>query len=211
MGWSRRLGHPPGPDYVAAGASSLESRHHSATNRLELEKGALICRFGVGDVHQPVDAEIGYPFALLPLGFVGTPSTAVPERDAVCLKRAEGGAGPGVLTHVGAWLAEAGIAHNADAVWGHNRPQPQRGPRKLLATGGFKFCPADVPLADLTMDSVGQVLPARTLKDYMMVFDMRLVEQRIEPLNGTSLAALVTRKKRMIPCLRVLRVSAASA
>ena len=143
-----------------------------------------------------------FPFFLSPATHKGNASALLVEKDCLFAKRTGDAC---VVASVGEFVQEVGLAASDSALWGMGRPQPQRGPRKLQG-GIMHFVPTEVPLADLTAENVGQLLPCASLKNFVMLFELKHNGSQIEPVNGTNAAVLVTRKKLAIPCLRVLRV-----
>ena len=183
----------------------------SAKQRLELPKGSLLCRMGVGELHAP-DAvpEDAKPnalvYAAMPLTGKLEPGVPVLEKDAVLLVR-EALSDEATLMSVEEALKKHDLATNG-VVWGHSRTQPQKGPRKLTSTKPH-FVPATVPLSDLTLESVGQCCRAATLvtSDWAITFEARFNENKLEPVNGTNVAAIVARKKVVVQCLKLIRVA----
>ncbi len=73
----------------------------------------------------------------------------------------------------------------------------------------MKFVPYEVPLADLTLETVGQLLPEKAfLKNFLVLFELGVEQNKICPRNAANIAVLVCRKKLQLPCLRLLRVTA---
>ena len=179
--------------------------NHSQSSRLELPKLSFVMRLGPGTFLSR--AETGaeakaFPFALLSATHKGSYNVALPEKDCLCLKRT-GDACSVVDVH--SYIQEVGLAASDSAVWAHARPQPQRGPRKLQG-GSFNFIPAAVPLADMTADTCGQLIPTVPLKNYSVLYEMQHVGSQLSPANGSNVAVVATRKKLAIPCLRLARV-----
>ena len=114
------------------------------------------------------------------------------------------------VTSIADILAESGLGQGDTAVWGHSRPQQQRGPRRLAASG-VNFCPTEVTLADMTLDHVGQLAPKTFMKNMLICFEVARDGNKIAPKNGTNLACIICRKKIVLNCGRLMRVTAPAA
>ena len=114
------------------------------------------------------------------------------------------------MTSIADILAEAGLAQGDAAVWGHSRPQQQRGSRRLTASG-VNFCPTEVALADMSLETVGQLAPKTFMKNMLICFEVAQEGNKIAPKNGTNLACIICRKKIVLNCGRLMRVTAPAA
>ena len=103
------------------------------------------------------------------------------------------------VTSVADILAEAGLQQGDAAVWGHGRPQQQRGPRRLAASA-VHFCPTEVALADMSLENVGQLAPKTFMKNVLICFEVVQGGNKIAPKNGSNLAGIVCRKKIQLNC-----------
>lgn len=184
----------------------------SSKNWLELPRGSLLCRMGTGELRAPdatVFAVASQPtsvvFAAMPLTSKLEPGASVLEKDAVVLYR-DAAAAEATVMCVEDVLKQQDILMNG-VVWGHTRTQPQKGPRRLTATKAC-FVPVQVPLCDLTLDSVGQACRVATLcSEWTVAFEVRVKDNMLEPVNHSNLAAIVARKKVVVQCLKLTRVA----
>ena len=73
------------------------------------------------------------------------------------------------------------------------------------------FNPTEVPIHDMTVENVGQLLPQTTfMKHFIILYEVEKSGNKIAPKNNTNLAALVPRKKTTVNCSRLLRITAAA-
>ena len=79
------------------------------------------------------------------------------------------------------------------------------------AASAVHFCPTEVALADMTLENVGQLAPTTFMKNVIICYEVAQEGNKIAPKNGGNLAGIVCRKKLILNCGRLMRITAPAA
>ena len=189
-----------------AGPKVLFAENPSPKDRVTMQKGDILVRKGRGNFEQVsgenVNAEnIHCRFMLHTYKKDSASNAAIPEKDAMILLKTASGVKLMNLTD--AFKETSG---DAGTVWGFRRDQARRGNRTITPYTVVEFKPEPAGTADWSTENVGQILPSH-LDDWMTVFEMGAnARGELQPPNGQNAAAVVARKKFVIPCGRVMRI-----